>query len=62
VETKARAMGVKGIFLHTATGNGQAQGLFARSGYRPWETKKAFYPEGQDAVRMVKDLGLFPKE
>jgi hypothetical protein len=33
-----------------------AQRLFARAGYRIWEIKKCFYPEGQDALVMFKIL------
>ena len=52
VERKAAHMKIKRIFLHTATGNLRAQRLFTKMGYRPWEIKRSFYPEGQDAMVM----------
>lgn len=58
VDEKAIELGVSRIFLHTATTNYPARRLFTRAGYRPWEIKRAFYPEGQDAVVMSKE----PKE
>lgn len=54
-DKKAIELGVRRIFLHTATTNYSARSLFTRAGYRPWEIKRAFYPEGQDAVVMSKE-------
>jgi ribosomal protein S18 acetylase RimI-like enzyme len=56
VDKNAAALDIKRIFLHTALENLPAQRLFAENGYRPWEIKKSFYPEGQDAIVMSKDI------
>jgi ribosomal protein S18 acetylase RimI-like enzyme len=57
-ERRAVDLGIKRIFLHTATDNLQAQRLFTRVGYRPWEIKRSFYPKGQDAYVMAKEPEL----
>jgi ribosomal protein S18 acetylase RimI-like enzyme len=57
-DRKAVEMGMKRIFLHTAMDNLRAQRLFTRVGYRPWEIKRAFYPQGQDAYVMAKEPDL----
>ena len=56
LERKTGEIGVKRIYLHTATKNLSAQKLFVRMGYRIAGIKKNFYPEGQDAFIMFKDL------
>jgi ribosomal protein S18 acetylase RimI-like enzyme len=56
LEKKALALGLKRIFLHTATENIKAQRLFIRVGYRPWEIKRGFYALGQDAYLMAKEI------
>ena len=55
VDKKAIEHGVRRIFLHTAAMNHSARSLFTKAGYRPWEIKGGFYPEGQDAVVMSKE-------
>jgi ribosomal protein S18 acetylase RimI-like enzyme len=55
-EKKATELGIRRIFLHTATGNLPARRLFTQAGYRPWEIKRSFYPKGQDAIAMLKNL------
>jgi ribosomal protein S18 acetylase RimI-like enzyme len=45
------------LFLHTARENLAAQKLFLKNGFRPVQSKTRFYPSGQDALMMVKDLG-----
>lgn len=57
-DRKAVEMGIKRIFLHTAMDNLKAQRLFSRVGYRPWEIKRSFYPQGQDAYVMAKEPDL----
>jgi ribosomal protein S18 acetylase RimI-like enzyme len=42
------------LFLHTATDNTPAQGLFKKIGFTSLSLKKHFYPSGQDAVMMMK--------
>jgi ribosomal protein S18 acetylase RimI-like enzyme len=56
IEKKAIELGIKRLFLHTAEENRPAQSLFIRNGYRSWGIKKHFYPEGQDAVMMSKEI------
>lgn len=55
-DRKAIELNVNRIFLHTATKNLKARSLFIKNGYRPWEIKNRFYPKGQDAIAMSKDL------
>lgn len=55
VDKKASELHMKRIFLHTATDNHPARRLFTKTGYRPWEIKRTFYPGGQDAVVMAKE-------
>jgi len=54
-------MNVGRLFLHTAMENLPAQSLFARCGYRHSGAKSAFYPAGQDALLMTKDLLRGPR-
>jgi len=56
LERKTGKVGIKRIYLHTATKNLSAQKLFARMGYRIAGIKKSFYPRGQDAFIMSKDI------
>lgn len=56
IEKRAARLHVKRLFLHTATQNIPAQQLFIKAGYHPYQTKSQFYPEGQDALAMVKEL------
>jgi ribosomal protein S18 acetylase RimI-like enzyme len=57
MEKKAAKIKIKRVFLHTAVGNLSAQRLFAECGYQKGGTKSGFYPAGQDAVLMYKNLG-----
>lgn len=58
IEKKAASVGEKRLFLHTAIGNIAAQKLFMKNAYRPLETKSNFYPKGQDALMMVKEIDV----
>jgi ribosomal-protein-alanine N-acetyltransferase len=58
IEKKAASLGEKRLFLHTATENVAAQKLFIKNAYRPQETKRNFYPKGQDALMMVKEIDI----
>lgn len=60
VENTALSLGVVTLILHTARENLPAQKLFAACGFRPSVTKTCFYPAGQDALLMVKDLSGDP--
>jgi len=53
---KVEEMGDLRLFLHTAEENLSAQKLFLKTGYRFVVTKRGFYPAGQDALMMVKEL------
>lgn len=56
VEKEALRYRIPRLYLHTATGNLPAQGLFMKNGFCPCETKSRFYPRGQDALTFVKEL------
>jgi ribosomal protein S18 acetylase RimI-like enzyme len=56
IERKAAELKVKRLFLHTARENLSAQKLFTGNGYHPWGLKRNFYPAGQDAVLMSKEI------
>ena len=56
VQRKAKETGVETLILHTAVENLPGQKLFKRCGFIPCEIKKSFYPEGQDAMMMYRDL------
>ena len=56
IENAAKYAGIKTIFLHTAVENRNARKLFSDSGYGIWQIKKNFYPKGQDACVMAKDI------
>ncbi len=47
-------MGVDRLILHTALDNLPGRALFKRHGFAACGVKKAFYPEGQDALMMEK--------
>jgi len=57
IEARARELNVETLVLHTAADNIPGQSLFEKCGFFPSETKNCFYPEGQDALMMYKDLG-----
>jgi ribosomal protein S18 acetylase RimI-like enzyme len=56
IEEIALALRVNRLVLHTAKENLPAQKLFKRCLFIPTQVKKNFYPAGQDALEMVKDL------
>jgi ribosomal protein S18 acetylase RimI-like enzyme len=56
MEEAAVRIHVRRLYLHTAMENTRAQRLFTRGGYAAAEVKQGFYPAGQDAVLMFKDL------
>ncbi|MFC1868912.1 GNAT family N-acetyltransferase [Thermodesulfobacteriota bacterium] len=62
VDRKAIELNIERIFLHTATKNLKARRLFIKNGYRPWEIKGRFYPEGQDAIVMSKEPSTLSKK
>ena len=60
IEKAAIAAGIMTVFLHTAVDNRNARKLFLDTGYRIWQIKKNFYPRGQDACVMAKNLKKIP--
>jgi len=56
IEAMVHDQGAERMWLHTATDNHTARNLFECSGYRTVRLKRAFYPKGQDALLMVKQL------
>ena len=54
--SNARKQQADTLLLHTARENLPAQKLFTQHGFAVAETKTGFYPEGQDAVMMVRHL------
>ncbi|MBW1787701.1 MAG: GNAT family N-acetyltransferase [Deltaproteobacteria bacterium] len=57
VEETAAALGAERLILHTGVDNVAARTLFLTHGFTVLDTCRAFYPEGQDALCMIKDLG-----
>jgi len=58
IEAKAAELNVKTIFLHTSTENLPARKLFVRNSYQALGIEKTFYPAGQDALVMSKDINF----
>jgi ribosomal protein S18 acetylase RimI-like enzyme len=56
IDAVSADLGVKWLLLHSAADNTPARRLYEKTGYRPLEIKRNFYPEGQDAVVMYKEL------
>ncbi|MBW2066841.1 MAG: GNAT family N-acetyltransferase [Deltaproteobacteria bacterium] len=56
MEQKARESGIRTIVLHTARENLAARGLFKKAGFAELGIKKGFYPNGQDALVMIKEI------
>jgi len=59
---KTHELFIERIVLHTAVLNLPGKNLFKKHGFSPKGVKKGFYPGGQDALMMCKDLfGRRPK-
>jgi ribosomal-protein-alanine N-acetyltransferase len=56
IEEEAGRLGEPVLCLHTALVNLPAQELFKKHGFHSLQLKKRFYPAGQDAVMMIKDV------
>lgn len=56
VERTASEQEVQKVILHTAIKNLPARRLFSKHGFKALKVKKKFYPEGQDALLMCKDI------
>jgi ribosomal protein S18 acetylase RimI-like enzyme len=57
VVREAKAQGIGRLILHTAVKNVAGQRLFEKHGFIASEVKKTFYPQGQDALMMYRDIG-----
>jgi GNAT superfamily N-acetyltransferase len=55
-ERVARSWEAPEVRLHTACDNAGAQRFFARAGYRAVEGVPSYYPNGQEALEMVRSL------
>ena len=53
---EAERLGVETLFLHTAIDNLPARILFRKHGFSEFGMKKKYYPKGQDAIMMYKDI------
>lgn len=56
IQTTAQRTGVEVLVLHTAIDNLPGRTLFKKHGFVLLDTKRNFYPRGQDAVMMYKDV------
>ena len=56
VEREAKRADINILFLHTAEDNLPAHKLFIKMGFSPLRRKEHFYPEGQDALLMFKNI------
>jgi len=54
---KANLLLVERLVLHTAVDNLPGQALFRKHGFVANGVEKEFYPEGQDALMMQKEMG-----
>ena len=55
-ERRLRGAGVRTVWLETALSNAPAQSLYASLGYTRVRRLPQYYPNGEDAWRMRKDL------
>jgi [ribosomal protein S18]-alanine N-acetyltransferase len=56
MQITAQRTGVETLVLHTAVDNLPGRTLFKKHGFISLTTKNGFYPRGQDAVMMYKDI------
>lgn len=56
VVKRAKELKVETLALYTGVENLPGQRLFKKHGFIPSEVKKNFYPGGQDAIMMYKDI------
>lgn len=57
-EENLKAKGVKKVFLEVREGNIPARTLYESCGYAPVSVRKNYYPDGENAVVMVKEFVL----
>jgi ribosomal-protein-alanine N-acetyltransferase len=58
IEKAANEIGVQTVFLHTAVENLPGQKFFEKYGFIPLEVRNNFYPKGQDALMMYKEIAF----
>jgi len=56
IQKAAHRTGVETLVLHTAIENMPGRGLFKKHGFIRLDTRSNFYPGGQDAMMMYKDI------
>ncbi len=52
----AKSRGVEKLFLEVRVLNGAAQKLYQSAGFSPLSVRKKYYPDGEDALVMAKNL------
>ena len=52
----AKKRGVKRIFLEVRVSNASAQMLYLKCGFRGLYARSRYYPDGEDAIVMMKEL------
>ncbi len=52
----ARRKGVKKVFLEVRVSNAEAQMLYLKCGFRGLYARTRYYPDGEDAVVMTREL------
>jgi ribosomal protein S18 acetylase RimI-like enzyme len=52
----AQALGLNALILCTAATNEPGKGLFKKHGFKALRVDKGYYPEGQEALMLVKTL------
>lgn len=53
---EAKRRGVKKVFLEVRVSNAPAQTLYLKNGFRGSYCRSRYYPDGEDAIVMVKEL------
>ncbi len=53
----ARERGVKRVFLEVRVSNAGAQMLYLKCGFRGLYCRTRYYPDGEDAIVMTRELG-----
>lgn len=54
--TEAKTLGADKMFLEVRSGNVPARKLYESNGFTVLRTRAKYYPDGEDAVEMKKDL------
>jgi ribosomal protein S18 acetylase RimI-like enzyme len=58
IECLASQLGLRRLSLHTAKENNLAHLFFHKAGFRVIGTQEDYYPKGQPALIISKDIGL----